>query len=136
MPFNKGVKMEFGDESKVLGWDLIKDDKGRAVARYWLSSIGSRMEHQLKVTGSTATSWKACLRAEIDDATRTIVGEYETAYAVRMPNGALVLGIAPTSRSASYRAMKLLRHGYCAAAGLPSPMNPEPSQCQAVAMPR
>lgn len=128
--------MDIGDGTRVLGWNLIKDDRARAVALYWLSSIGSRMEHQLKVTDATATSWKTCLRAEIDDATQTIVGEYETAYAVRMPNGDLVLGIAPTSRSASCRVMKLLRHGHCAAAGLPSPMKPEPSQCQVAAMPR
>lgn len=111
--------MDSSDVSKVLGWDLIKDDRARAVARYWLSSIGSRMEHELKVRGSTATSAMACLRAEIDDDTQTIVGEYETAYAVRMPDGSLILGVAPTSRSASYRVMKLLRHGHCAAAGRP-----------------
>jgi hypothetical protein len=120
------------DPNTIPGWELLRDDGARKVAAWWFSRIGEKMEAHLKLSGHQATSWKTCLRTEIDDESGTISGEYETAYAVRMPNGSLTLGIAPTSRSASCRAKRLLRYGRCAAAALPGG---QPHQAARASMP-
>lgn len=104
----------------IQGWQLLQSDEDRRLAMVWLTKVCRELQLAdiRKALGSIRTT---CIRAEIDD--QTILGEFETAYAVRMQSGQVVCGIAPTSRSAACRSRRLLRHGHCGAAGVGRPQH-------------
>lgn len=103
---------------EIQGWNLLQSDDDRSLARMWLAKVHRELQIDdvRKALGSIRCT---CIRAEIDEVEQRITGECETAYVVRLTTGQIVCGIAPTSRSAAYRTRRLLRHGYCPAAGVP-----------------
>lgn len=104
----------------INGWHLLQSEDDRCLARLWLAKVRRELE-LADVREALGSIRSTCIRAEID--AQTILREFETAYAVRLQKGQIVCGIAPTSRSASYRTRRLLRHGYCRAAGVSRPQH-------------
>ena len=96
----------------INGWSLLASDDDRKLAKLWLCKV--YIELTVEQVGLARSS---CIRAEIDQKNK-ILHEFQTAYAVKLGNGQIVCGIAPTSRSAACRSRKLLRHGHCIAAGV------------------
>ncbi len=99
----------------IHGWGLLVSEDSKEMARLWLSKVRREIEYELSISLKAGMSRSACVHADIIN--KSVV-EYETAYAVSIPDGRFVYGIAPTPRSAQYRVRKLLRHGQCAAAGV------------------
>lgn len=99
--------------SSIHGWSLLKDNKqAQAAARRWLTNAQRSAAHE-QDNPKARWSW---VDSEIVDGELT--GRM-TAFSVTLHNGQTILGIAPSLLSALNRTRRLLRHGHCAAAGVP-----------------
>jgi hypothetical protein len=99
--------------SSIHGWSLLSENRqAQTFARRWLQSAHQAAMRELD-RPKTRFSW---VDGEIVDGELT--GRL-TAFAVTLQNGQTILGIAPSLLSARRRTRKLLRHGHCAAAGVP-----------------
>ena len=99
--------------SSVHGWNLLSDNKqAQTTAKRWLRNAQQSAVHD---HDSPKARW-TWVDGEIVDGELT--GRL-TAYSVTLQNGQTILAIAPSLLSARRRTRKLLRHGHCAAAGVP-----------------
>jgi hypothetical protein len=99
--------------SSIHGWNLLSDNKqAQATAKRWLRNA---QQSAVLDNDNPKARW-SWVDSEIVDGELT--GRL-TAFAVTLQDGRTILGIAPSLLSARRRTRKLLRHGHCAAAGVP-----------------
>jgi hypothetical protein len=96
----------------IPGWGLLRDHpEHQTAAKRWLKNAQQAAAHE-KGVAKARWSW-----VDSDVVDGELRGQI-TAYCATLMDGRVILGVAPSLRSAQNRTRRLFRHGHCQAAGV------------------